>query len=358
MKGLIIAAAAAVAFSTSAGAADLGGNCCADLEERVAELEATTARKGNRRVSVTVYGQVNAALLWHDIDGIDSEVITQNAGSASRFGMRGEAKVSSTVTAGYQIEVGIDQEGTPWDPAGDIGLSVRHSFVYLKGQLGKVSLGHTSQATDTMDETIVTNTAVASKLLSLQPFGNAYLGGLDLPFDGGRTSVVRYDSPSLAGFVGSASWADDATWDAALRYAGEFGGFKIAGGAGYRESGSVLGIPIDTKTTTAVLSVQHVVSGLFVQGMYGKIDTDFVDVTGYHVQGGIEWPLFAGVGKTSVYGEWARLEVDGIDNPEMWGGGVVQAIDAAAMDLYVSYRQYDVLGESVQTGVVGARIKF
>src|SRR3989442_1240409 len=31
----------------SAKAADLGGDCCADLEERVAELEATTARKGN-----------------------------------------------------------------------------------------------------------------------------------------------------------------------------------------------------------------------------------------------------------------------------------------------------------------------
>ena len=29
----------------SAKAADLGGDCCADLEERVAELEATTARK-------------------------------------------------------------------------------------------------------------------------------------------------------------------------------------------------------------------------------------------------------------------------------------------------------------------------
>jgi hypothetical protein len=33
--------------SVSAKAADLGGSC-ADLEERVAELEATTARKGNR----------------------------------------------------------------------------------------------------------------------------------------------------------------------------------------------------------------------------------------------------------------------------------------------------------------------
>ena len=42
----------------SAKAADLGGDCCADLEERVAELEATTARKGNRKMSLTVNGQV------------------------------------------------------------------------------------------------------------------------------------------------------------------------------------------------------------------------------------------------------------------------------------------------------------
>jgi hypothetical protein len=31
-----------------AKAADLGGDCCSDLEERVAELEATTVRKGNK----------------------------------------------------------------------------------------------------------------------------------------------------------------------------------------------------------------------------------------------------------------------------------------------------------------------
>src|SRR6476620_1191680 len=48
----------------SASAADLGGNCCADLEERVAELEATTARKGNRKVSLTVSGHVNEAVMW------------------------------------------------------------------------------------------------------------------------------------------------------------------------------------------------------------------------------------------------------------------------------------------------------
>lgn len=60
----LLATAGIVMFSVSAQAADLGGNCCADLEERVAELEATTARKGNRKVSLQVYGQVSEAVIW------------------------------------------------------------------------------------------------------------------------------------------------------------------------------------------------------------------------------------------------------------------------------------------------------
>lgn len=47
----------------AANAADLGGDCCADLEERVATLEATTARKGNRKVSLTISGWVNHSMM-------------------------------------------------------------------------------------------------------------------------------------------------------------------------------------------------------------------------------------------------------------------------------------------------------
>ncbi|MFA5952941.1 MAG: hypothetical protein WC807_22015, partial [Hyphomicrobium sp.] len=65
----------AVTTSTFAGAqaaraADLGGNCCADLDERIAELEATTARKGNRKVSLTISGWVNEAVFFWD-DGVE-----------------------------------------------------------------------------------------------------------------------------------------------------------------------------------------------------------------------------------------------------------------------------------------------
>ena len=68
---LAITAAFAAFASTGVMAADLGGNCCSDLEERVAELEATTARKGNRRVSLEVSGHVHEAIMLWD-DGYDS----------------------------------------------------------------------------------------------------------------------------------------------------------------------------------------------------------------------------------------------------------------------------------------------
>ena len=68
---------------TSASAADLGGNCCADLEERIAELEATTARKGNRKVSLTVSGWVGQQVTFWD-DGIESPTPTSTT-SARRW---------------------------------------------------------------------------------------------------------------------------------------------------------------------------------------------------------------------------------------------------------------------------------
>ena len=75
-----IAAVATALMGSSAFAADLGGNCCADLEERIAELEATTVRKGNRKVSVTVSGFVSHQVMWWD-DGIRSDSYIGDGGN-------------------------------------------------------------------------------------------------------------------------------------------------------------------------------------------------------------------------------------------------------------------------------------
>ena len=65
--------------ATPAQAADLGGDCCADLEERVAELEATTVRKGNKKVSVTLSGWVVKSMNFWD-DGDDRQLRRRRQG--------------------------------------------------------------------------------------------------------------------------------------------------------------------------------------------------------------------------------------------------------------------------------------
>jgi hypothetical protein len=103
---LLVAAGAALLIGAHAPAkaADLGGDCCSDLEDRVAELEATTVRKGNKKVSVTLYGQVNKAVLWWD-DHVESNTYSvDNNYESSRFGFKGSAKITGDWSAGYRLE--------------------------------------------------------------------------------------------------------------------------------------------------------------------------------------------------------------------------------------------------------------
>ena len=134
----------------SAQAADLGGDCCADLEERVAELEATTARKGNRKVSLTISGWVNEAVFAWD-DGIERNVyVGTNSLEQSRFKFAGEAKIDNDWSAGYTIELGV--QGHPsnqWDQATpfsvnntDFALNLRKSNWWVKSKTyGKFTVG-------------------------------------------------------------------------------------------------------------------------------------------------------------------------------------------------------------------------
>ena len=91
----------------SASAADLGGNCCADLEERIAELEATTARKGNRKVSLTISGWVAEQVMWWD-DDYEQNVYVGGIGTtlASHFKFTGQATITpSTLTGLFWLSI-------------------------------------------------------------------------------------------------------------------------------------------------------------------------------------------------------------------------------------------------------------
>ena len=102
--------------ASPAKAADLGGDCCADLEERVAELEATTVRKGNKKVSVTLSGWVvKYADFWDD--GAESNVYVgdKHTTLSSHFQISGSATISPGWSSGYTIAVEVRGNSTVGD---------------------------------------------------------------------------------------------------------------------------------------------------------------------------------------------------------------------------------------------------
>ena len=379
---LAIVAAAGAMTSTGAMAADLGGDCCADLEERVAELEATTARKGNRRVSLTVSGHVNEGVMFWD-DGVNGDAyIVTNVQSRTRFRFRGSATINSDWSAGYYIEIGMTRPGSSLNVTADgddtrlgDGMDVRHQVLYLKSKTyGTLHVGHTSDATDGITQICLgckmgnyASTAmddIASSFTLRQANGNASattVGNYFESAEGTRQAVVRWTSPTIAGFVLSTNWADEETgndgFGIALRYAGEFGAFRVGAGIGYEDQAN-------RETTGGSLTVAHVPTGLYIAGSYGEESTAAGEDTQWHISAGIGRKLNA-LGKTHFGGVFGSFDLrDDGREARTWGLTVTQDIDAAAMELYMQFHQLsaenDTEGDLQDFNVffAGARIKF
>ncbi len=411
---IAIAAAAAAVFSTSASAADLGGDCCADLEERIAELEATTARKGNRKVSLTVSGQVNELVYWWD-DGVESNAYVGTSGfSSSRFRFKGDAKINEDWSAGYYMEIEVVSAQVSGTTAADddasVAVQLRQSNWYLKSKrLGTITVGQQSHATDDIVLYSLAGISVsAAANLNVAPGGALTFRGSTLEvndvfgfLDSDRANLVRYDSPAIAGFTMSASWGEDDMWDVALRYAGEFNGIKVAGGIGYHVERDQTGdagynLPAelygvlrpDFEEIRGSISVMHVPTGLFVDfaAVHRDIDNPLFDEMFYwRLVGGIQQKWFP-IGKTSLFGEYAEVSNSasgGFDtgltggflynnaDGRSYGIGVVQTIDSAAMELYAGWRRFEaditesdgnvtiaVPTQDIDTLYTGARIQF
>lgn len=383
-----LVAAAAVGALLASGtapsvAADLGGDCCADLEERIAELEATTARKGNRKVSLEVYGQVNQGVLYWD-DGFEDNVgVYTNDNARTRFGFRGKAKIDGDWSAGYRIEVGVRSANSKRfnqdDPNGATGLDLRDSHWYIDNKrLGRVTVGLQGTSTDQITEINQTQTKDFAKYSDVEDTGLGLFlrrtdgalatgggGGSsysyfrligvhgDQPGEGERRfSAVTYETPEIAGFTAAATWGQDDYWDVALRYAGEFAGLKVAAGIGY---GKISTGADQTQTACAAIvnddsdcwqfggstSIVHVATGLFVNFGAGIKKDDLIadtnlfanvapdnEQTFWSIQAGIE-RKWTPLGKTTIYGEYYSF--DGGANTRLLDANFAGTVNGAAV---------------------------
>jgi hypothetical protein len=328
-----IAIAAAVGFalggyalSTPAKAADLGGDCCADLEERVAELEATTVRKGNKKVSVTISGWVIKSLNWWSDGDIDSVYIADKSYDlGSRFAITGSATIAPGWSAGYNLTVntmstqfgvlGTGAASNQFDEGpGTFGaISTLYSYMYVKSdKYGTLNWGHLSPASDNpavladISGTVIESNAVYFEGASffLRPKGapSGYAGlstlswanfyqctglaggpaGIGADCWGAAQPAVRYDSPTFGGFRLETSYGTNELtgpafgfttpnsnfWDIAAFYNGDWGNFKVSAAYAYTwiETAVSTGNQGDLHQVGA--TVMHSPSGLGLYGLY------------------------------------------------------------------------------------------
>jgi len=386
----------------SAKAADLGGDCCADLEERVAELEATTARKGNRKMNLTISGQVDRVVVWWD-DGKSSKAFygLDNRNSSTRLDFAGDAKVTPHTKIGFEIQIDNQQGATSsgfsqWNIDGTTNTAIsslakqpftgnnaddyfgalRIAMFYVEndklgrimvgrynmaGVVGTIDLGGISAGASSSEELIGGNLQLRGK--AGQYFAPTLSTLTDPASDQSRENLIRYDSPTVMGFILSSSLAEDGSdYGVMLRYANEFSGFRIGAGVGWEHYGQIsakagcltlenvpgvtppaidcagtstgsgpanLGNPApDINAWGGSLAVMHVPTGLFLQGHYLHVDFDegspstSAPVNGFFGQGseyalnGLrpadQWLIQGGIaknwtgfGNTSLFGEWS-----------------------------------------------------
>lgn len=348
-----------------------------DLEERIAELEQTTAPMGSRRLSLTMYGQIDRAVLFWN-DGFDNGTRgVDNHTSSSRIGFAGQATIKPGWSAGYRLELDI---GAPSSSdifngsSGEFGTTpfIRQSYWDIVSKdLGRVAVGFQSPATDDItiinlgsqinDAAVHFNNAFKIRLDLLNPpiVTDLAWGKIAHNIDSLRGNFIRYDTPSLYGFLLSTAWNDD-VWDVALRYQTGSDGFRFAGGFGYMKDAA-----LRFQDIRGSASLIHIPTGLYLSVAGGWRDAshtvalDGGDAYFYYAQAGISRQWIA-AGKTTFYVDHGLYKnfnvgeilsvVGGTVTPwgtlvdtevHRWGFGAEQAIDTSNMLIYAQAHFYD-----------------
>jgi predicted porin len=301
----LLAAVASVLLAlmsqTPVRGSELGGDCCADLEDRVADLEATTVQKGNKNVSVTIYGKINRAVLFWDDGHEKGTYVVDNYYAASRFGFKGLAKIGGDWSAGYQLEAesreASSERVNQFDDNNQNDLHVRQSNMYLDnkvwGQL-RWGLTNTPAYTITQDTNVsdlqdtMTSDNRMNRSFFLRPRGFNNAEGLstlkwsDISrcYDSanafmcfGRRNGITYWSPDWAGFSVSVGYFEDVDWSAAVRYQKKWSEtFVVGAGIGFEQllderlqngGGGNAGFRRDIDEWGGSASIKHIPTGIY-----------------------------------------------------------------------------------------------
>ena len=378
----------------------------ATVEERLEALEkkledtsgGNLISAAKKKVDVTLYGQVNKAVLFAD-DGEDDDVFfADNDISGTRFGIKAKAKINDEFSAGAQLEaewqhnssnkVAMDTQSSDED------AKKRQMKVFIQSKTaGKLTLGHGSVATDGIAEIDISGTGIAGNS-HMKAQGSSFefwdndaglsgaysgvtVGDIFDHLDGGsRKDGLRYDSPTFFGVTISGGVAEKNMNDLAIRYANTFAGTKVKAGVGYTYMGANSSNVHNTLSGSASVMLPFGLNFTVAAGEkefddQGSSVANFDD--GSYIYGKIGYQLKAfSLGSTSFsvdYGEYDDMKAGNSLTAQYegttYGLQFVQKADSINTEFYLAYRLYElddnVIGtdhDDIALIWSGARFKF
>ena len=376
-------------------------------------LDATAAAQGIPPIkmefangaTLQVYGQINKGVLQYD-DGeaTRSYGLIDNDNSGTRFGLRytqvrGDwtfENVNEFSYAPFSTSNANILDPSPDDYAWSNSNIRKLDFTFANDRYGKLWLGQGSMATDGILEIDLSGTDViaysgvadsaAAQILrlsdgTLDPNG-LEIGDVFANLDGDRRFRIRYDTPAFANITFAAAYgrnllSDDSDtrdanlFDASLTYANTYNdAVEVEAGFGYNWQEGVSDGP-DVNSWGGSASVLHQPSGLNFTFAAGTEDAGGGDNSNYWytklglLRDFVAWGATAASVDYYQGADFALDEDAGIDSTDStsWGLALVQTIDRANTELWLTYRSYDYAdnASSFDDGSAlfgGARFKF
>ena len=236
----------------------------ASIEDRLEAIEKQLdgTSSGNfisaakKNIDVKLYGQINRAIMLADDGENDDVLFVDNDASSTRFGIKAKSKSWNNFSAGAQFEAEYQTNDSNSVSMADTTISgslkKRQLKAYIKHKnVGKLTIGHGSVATDGIAEKDLSGTSLAGySHIKISGAGFKFWDNTNTPgdpgayssvdvgdvfdhLDGSRMGMVRYDSPSIVGLTLSASGAEENYSDIALTYHKKFVPVEIKAGVGY-----------------------------------------------------------------------------------------------------------------------------
>jgi len=326
-------------------------------------------------VDFAISGQINRAALYADDGKTAKWFFVDNDNSSTRFRFTGSNDFDYDLSVGIVWEVEMQSNASnemDMDLNGDVGdihFNERKMEFWVGSPWGKVWLGQGDTASNGTSEVDLSGTDLAA-YSSVGDVGGGFVfqdkgvytgitvGGSRSNFDGlSRKDRIRYDTPKLWGFYGSASTGNSSIWDAALRYSGDFGWAKFAAAGAWSDYGTSSSTNDNILSSSASILFDF---GLNFTASYAYRKQDNKDP--YNIFGKVGYKFLEKHAVSVQYSRTENLSAKD-DKGDTFGVGYVFS-PWKSVEFYATYYLYmldrDAASDpdDINVGMIGGRVKF